>query len=267
MRPLLLLNPAAGHGRALRRWEAARAAVERALGPLEVARTERRGHGVELVRSALEAGNRRVYAFGGDGTWHEAVGGFFAASEAARRGAVLAPLPAGSGCDFARALGLPLDPAAAAAALAGGRTRTVDAVRAQTAEGVRYLTNMAGAGVAADAALLVERWGKPLGGTLSYLAATLAVVLTRPPRAYRLRLDGEDFSGRYHAVLAANTETTGGGMRAAPGADPSDGLLDVLTVADLGRLALAARLRRLYDGTHVGLPGVTLRCARRVELA
>ncbi|TBR17104.1 hypothetical protein EPO15_17625 [bacterium] len=265
---VLLLNPAAGHGRAARRWDAARPAVEAALGPLRVLKSERRGHGVELVRQALESGAKRVYAFGGDGTWHEAVGGYFAAGEAARSGAALAPLPAGSGCDFARHLGLPLDPVAAARALAGAPVRGIDAVRADLPGGTaRYLTNMAGTGLAADAAEVVDRWGKPLGGTLSYLVATLAMLLTRPARRYRLTLDGKDASGLYHAVLLANTETTGGGMRAAPGADLEDGALDVLTVESSGRLALAARLAKLYDGTHVGTPGVGLRRARKVSLA
>lgn len=125
---------------------------------------------------------------------------------------------------------------------------------------------MAGVGLAAQAAEVVDRWGKPLGGTLSYLLATAAVLLTRPPRAYRLTLDGADASGTYHAVLLANTETTGGGMRAAPGADVRDGLLDVVTVAGSGRLSLARRLAGLYDGSHIGTPGVLLRRARRVEL-
>lgn len=242
--------------------------MEAALGPLRVLLSERRGHGVELARAALEGGAKRVYAFGGDGTWHEAVGGFFAASPEARAGAALAPLPAGSGCDFARHLRLPLDAAPAARALAGAPVRGIDALEARRPGlPTRHLTNMAGTGLAADAAEFVDRWGKPLGGTLSYLAATALMLLTRPPRRYRLALDGTDASGTYHAVLLANTETTGGGMRAAPGADLEDGLVDVLTVAGSGRFALARRLAGLYDGGHIGTPGVLLRRARRVELA
>ncbi|MBI3300176.1 MAG: hypothetical protein HYZ75_18570 [Elusimicrobia bacterium] len=268
---VLLLNPAAGNGRAARRWEACRAAVEAALGPLEVLRTERRGHGPELVGRALEGGARRVFAFGGDGTWNEAVAGFLTAREDARTGAVLAPLPAGSGCDFARHLRLPLDPAAAAAVLAGAPTVRIDALRVEYQDGarraVRHCTNMAGVGLAADSAALVERWGKPLGGTLSYLAAALAVIAVGAPRAYRLSVDGEDRSGRYHVVFAANTESTGGGMLAAPGADLADGRFELLSVDAAGRAALVARLVRLYSGRHVGMSGVFLRQARRVELA
>lgn len=196
------------------------------------------------------------------------MGGYFAAAPASRRGAALAPLPAGSGCDFARHLGLPLEPAAAARALAGAAPRAVDVVRVDSpGRDARHLTNMAGVGLAAQAAEAVDRWGKPLGGTLSYLLATAAVLLTRPPRRYRLTLDGADASGTYHAVLLANTETTGGGMRAAPGADLRDGLLDVVTVAGGGRLSLLRRLAGLYDGSHIGTPGVLLRRTRRVELA
>ena len=242
--------------------------MEAALGPLRVLRTQRRGHGVELTREAIAGGAKRVFAFGGDGTWHEAVGGYFATPESARAGAVLAPLPAGSGCDFARHIKLPLSPGAAARALAKGAPRGIDVVRAKR-PGLPpcYLTNMAGTGLAADAAELVDRWGKPLGGTASYLVAVVALLLTRPSRRYRLTLDGVDASGSYHAVILCNTETTGGGMRAAPGADLHDGLVDVLTVAESGKFGLMARLAKLYDGTHVAEPGVLLRRARNVELA
>ena len=241
------------------------------MGPLEVLSSGHRGHGRVLVNRALEAGAERVVVFGGDGTWNEAVDGFLSAPEALRAGAHLVCLPAGSGCDFARHLRLPLDPARAAAVLAGGRVRRLDAVRAEFAladgRAVRFLSNMAGVGLAADAAELVDRWGKPLGGTLSYLAAAAGLLLLTSARAYRVLLDGRDLSGRYHAVLLANTESTGGGMRTAPGADASDGLFEVLTVAEAGRLGLALRLGRLYDGSHLGLPGVDLRRGRRLELA
>lgn len=267
----VLVNPAAGNGRAAQRWEASRGAIEAALGPFEVLRTERRGHGPELVRRALEGGARRIYAFGGDGTWNEAVSGYFAASESARAGAALAPIPAGSGCDFARHLRLPLDPGLAAGVLSQGRMLHIDVLRAEfqdgAVKGVRHLTNMAGVGLVADVAAQVERWGKPLGGTLSYLSATLCMIIAGSPRAYRLIVDGEDLSGNYQAILAANTEFTGGGMRAAPGADLADGRFELLMVAALGRPALLSTLARLYSGAHIGMPGVTMRRARRVELS
>lgn len=231
----------------------------------------RRGHGPSLVRTALEAGAERVFAFGGDGTWNEAVAGFFAASPAARGRCALAPLPAGSGCDFARHLRLPLEPGAAAAALAQAPVRRIDAVRAEfsgpSGREARFLTNMAGVGLAAEAAVLVERHGKPLGGTLSYLAALVWALLAGRARAYRLTVDGQDASGLFHAVLLANTETTGGGMRAAPGADLFDGLVEILTVEGSSRAGLLRRLAGLYDGSHVGTSGVRMLRGRVVEIA
>ena len=222
------------------------------------------------MREALAAGAERVFAFGGDGTWNEAVAGFFSASPASRARAALAPLPAGSGCDFARHLRLPLEPGAAAQALKDASPRAIDVVRAEFAgpagPEVRHLTNMAGVGLAADAAVLVERHGKPLGGTASYLAALLWALARGRPRRCRLMLDGVDASGDFHAVLLANTETTGGGMKAAPGADLFDGLVDVLRVQASSRAALLGRLGGLYDGSHIGTPGILMSRAREVEL-
>lgn len=233
---------------------------------MSVRETSHRGHGVALVREAIAGGAKRVFAFGGDGTWHEAVGGYFAAG--APQDVVLAPIPGGSGCDFARHLKLPLEPGAAARSLSKAPVKRIDVVRADR-PGLpsAFLTNMAGTGLAADANDLVDRWGKPLGGTASYLLAVVALLLLRPARSYRLVLDGADASGAYHAVILCNTETTGGGMRAAPGADLLDGKMDVLTVAKSGKVTLLRNLAKLYEGTHIEEPGVLLRRARRVEIS
>lgn len=272
-RALFLVNPAAGHGRGARRWKAAEALAARLWPGAETRLTERPGHARELAREAALAGVDLVVAVGGDGTLGEAVDGYLAAPEAARRLTALATYPVGSGCDFARHSGVPRDPEAWARLAAAGRRRRLDAAAAsfRDASGAprtRHFLNVAALGLAGDVAVGVRRRGKALGGTLTYLLEGLLAVAAARPRRLRLVVDGrEEPPADYQLVAAANTSTIGGGMKLAPGADAEDGLLDVLTVGPLGRGRLLALMPKVYAGRHVGAEGVTLRRARRIEVS
>jgi diacylglycerol kinase (ATP) len=109
--------------------------------------------------------------------------------------------------------------------------------------------------------------GKPLGGTVSYALSSARVVLGARAKAVRLTADGEDLSGRYHLGVLANTSSMGGGMLIAPGTADDDGFMDLVLVADMSRLALLRNFPKLYKGTHLGSPGISLRRVRRLEAA
>lgn len=272
MSACFIVNPAAGHGRGRARWEPARALAAALWPDHEVCVTEGPGHGRHLARLALEGGAEVVLAVGGDGTLGEVVDGFLAAPAAARERAAVATFPVGSGCDFARHAGLPRGPEAWAAALSSRRVRRLDAALATflDAEGkkrARHFLNVVSLGLAGDVAIGVERRGKLLGGTLTYLVEALIAVANARPRRVSLVVDGvEEPPADYHMISVANTSTTGGGMRIAPGADAEDGLLDLLTVGPLTRGRLLTLLPRVYAGGHIGADGVVLRRARRVEI-
>jgi diacylglycerol kinase (ATP) len=106
-----------------------------------------------------------------------------------------------------------------------------------------------------------------VGGTLTYLVEGALAVLSARARRMRLTVDGvAEPEAAYHLVAIANTSTFGGGMRLAPDADAEDGLLDLITIADMSRARLLSLLPKAYSGAHVGLPGVVLRRVARVEL-
>ncbi|HXS99064.1 MAG TPA: diacylglycerol kinase family protein [Elusimicrobiota bacterium] len=269
---LFIVNPAAGHGRGRARWERGRELAESLWPGLQVAMTQRPGHGRELARAAALGGTELVVAVGGDGTLGEVVDGYLAAPETSRRRAVVATFPAGSGCDFARHVGVPRDPQAWAAAMAAGTRTRLDAALAtfrapDGAPRARHFLNVAALGLAGDVAAGVERRGKFLGGTLTYLLEGLLSIASARPKRMRLVVDGvAEPAAEYHLVAAANTSTIGGGMKLAPGADERDGLLEVLTVGALSKGELLRLMPAIYAGGHVGAPGVVLRRARRLEI-
>lgn len=116
---LLIVNPSAGGGRAGRSLSAVRAALgSHGLGHA-VAVTRDLNHARELAAAALASGQTPV-AYGGDGL-------VAAVADAVRiSGSVMGVLPGGRGNDFARCLGLPLDPVTATEVLAAGAPMAVD---------------------------------------------------------------------------------------------------------------------------------------------
>ncbi|PKM98086.1 MAG: hypothetical protein CVU79_05225, partial [Elusimicrobia bacterium HGW-Elusimicrobia-3] len=90
-----IINPAAGHGRAGRFWEAMSAPALRLVPGSSFSLTARHGHAAELARAAALAGADRIIAVGGDGTFCEALEGVLGDPEAARRSPALGAVPAG----------------------------------------------------------------------------------------------------------------------------------------------------------------------------
>jgi diacylglycerol kinase (ATP) len=256
----LLANPTAGKGR------------KAGLLPEVVARLRAGGHTVDVVTAGSRAAmvdlgrqavadGRAVVAMGGDGTVHlglQAVAG---------TGAPFGIVPAGTGNDFAVRLGLPGDTLAAAEAIAAHTgTRAIDLAKV-SGEGT---TAWFGAVMAAGFDAFVNeranrmRWPR---GPQRYNLAIVAELLALRSRRYRMRLD--DVESEFDSVLVAigNTESYGGGFRIVPGADPTDGLLDVVVAEPLGRLTLMRLRPKVFKGTHVEDRRVTTFRARRIELA
>ena len=181
-----------------------------------------------------------------------------------------APPPRNPGNDFAAAVGVPSDPLVAAEviadALVAGRSHRYDLARTTDATGAqRWFCAVLAAGFAALVNERANRMRWPRGPRRYDLAILLELARLQA-RAYQLNTDSErlDFPGEIVAV--GNCGSYGGGMRILPDADPTDGLLDVIYAAPLGRLRLTRLKPRLRLGTHVADPRVTVLRTRQVRI-
>jgi diacylglycerol kinase (ATP) len=213
---------------------------------------------------AVAEGVKAVVAVGGDGTVHHAL------QSVAGRPVGFGVVPAGTGNDFATCTGVPEDPIVAAeaiaAALRDGRYRPVDLARMTDPEGVvGWFGVVLAAGFDAIVNERANRMRWPRGPRRYELAIALEMGRLRS-RFYQLELDGADGSNPYVLVAVGNCPSYGGGLRICPDADPTDGLLDVVTAAPLGRIALARLTPRVRRGTHVTDPLVTTFRARQVRI-
>jgi diacylglycerol kinase (ATP) len=247
--PLIVVNPTAGSGRALRLLPWMRERIE--LRPdVELRVTSRPGEAEELAAEAADQGHDRVVAVGGDGTVQEVINGLLARGDPAR--GELGILPIGTGNDLARSLGLPTDPGAAWTIAMGNATRSLDVARATNGEGrQRWFGSAGGIGFDAQVASAMASQRGWRAGRAGYLVTTLTELRRFENRAVRLEIDGVTIERNVLLIAIANGEYYGGGMRIAPGARTDDGRLDICVVGDISRLTAIRQLRNLYRGTHV----------------
>lgn len=228
----------------------------------------------QAVEDALESGVDALVVVGGDGMVHlglNAIAGAGAGAGAgARRRVPLGIIPAGTGNDTARSLGLPLHdlPAACERALeslaCGGRM--IDAGRITAGGSSRLFAGVVSAGFDAAVNERANDWRWPRG-KIRYQLAMLRELASFRAIDYTVTADGEKWQQGAMLISVANGQSIGGGMRIVPGAALDDGYLDLFIVNRLSRTRLLAVFPKVFAGKHVGHPAVQLRRVRTVELS
>lgn len=223
--------------------------------------TETRALAAQAVAERPDA----LVVVGGDGTLSSML------EEIAQQNVPIALVPAGTGNDFARAMGLPHEGRGAAAEAAElalrGELREVDLASATSPErAVKFLT-VAALGFDALVSERTNRLKWPKGALRYYLALLIELARLRPLR-FTVSIDDEP-SRALPGILAAvgNTRSYGGGMPMCPDADPSDGLLNLTHVAPLGRIRLLKLFPLLLRAQHTSRAEVFSRRCTSIEIA
>jgi YegS/Rv2252/BmrU family lipid kinase len=242
----LIVNPSAGGGRAARALPSVEARL-RGLGiELEVDATRDIDHARALAVAAARSG-RTVVTLSGDGMLGAVAGALREVP-----GAVVGVLPGGRGNDFARVVGIPLDPEAACDVIAHGVARPIDLGLA----GEHPYIGIASVGFDSEANRIANKAPARLGA-LVYLYGALGALVTWKAAGFTLDVDGErrTFSG--WSVGACNSKAYGGGMYAAPDAELDDGQLDVVYMEHTSKARFVGRvLPKVFKGEHVNEPSV-----------
>jgi diacylglycerol kinase (ATP) len=267
----LVMNPASAGGRTHRNWPATAAVLRSAGVAFDLHRTAAPGDATDAVRHALASGYRTVIVVGGDGTLNEVVNGFFdAAGDPIASEAALGLLPSGTGGDFRRAAAIPARIAAAAALIASGSRRRIDAGRVDFAGGQRrFFINIADCGMGGEVAARVNRSTYKAGGprgSAMFLATSLATLLSYVSRTARIDIDGTCIERDVRSVVIANGRYFGGGMNVAPGAELDDGRFDVVIIGETGRTRALTGIPSLYSGRHLKRREVEVHRARVVRV-
>jgi YegS/Rv2252/BmrU family lipid kinase len=252
----LIVNPHAGGGRAGHHLDEVSAALTGLGLDHHVERTKSLDHACELARSAGERGEMAV-GFGGDG--------LIGAVADAIKGTtgVLGVLPGGRGNDFARVLGIPLEPVPACAVLKDGNVRALDLGQV----GEKTFIGIASCGFDSIANRIANET-RIVRGNLVYAYGALRALAGWKPTRFEVTLDDSEprvITG--YTVAAANSGAYGGGMMMAPDASLEDGLLDIVLVAHAPKLRFLRLLPTVFKGEHIKQPNVEVLRAREVRIS
>ncbi len=246
MRHILIINPTAGKKDCTERLMAMAKRMEAKHGvSVECILTARPGHATETTRTIAQTGeNVRFYVCGGDGTVNEAANGIAGISTAA-----MTCIPVGTGNDFLKNFGDKAPLFADAENLWGGPQFALDAIDCNG----RLALTIACSGFDAQVAEDVHTYGKSpmLGGQGSYIASLAVNFFVRGlDHRWTVTIDGRAFSGSFALAAVCNGRHYGGGFTPVPQAKLDDGLLNVLLMDKISRVAFLRYVGSYKNGEH-----------------
>jgi diacylglycerol kinase (ATP) len=257
-RVCVIVNPASGRGRGARTLPAVRDAFA-AVGVSEVRLTEVREGERAVAKKAIDDGFTTLVAVGGDGTWGNVANAILNSGADVRLGLIAA----GTGNDFAKTVGAPMNdiPLTAKLAVDGPDTR-VDVGKIED----QFFLNIAGFGF--DIAVLEDIPKIPLlRGDAVYIVSALRQIVGYGGVEIGVSTSVRDRGKLRHLMLViANAKNFGGAFKIAPQASLTDGKLDAIAIYDAPALKRLGLFAAAVKGTHVTKPGVNVEQSAKFSL-
>ncbi|MEO0594735.1 MAG: diacylglycerol kinase family protein [Chloroflexota bacterium] len=261
---LFIINPHAG--RAQKVWRVLERQLASWVDDYSVITTQSPDDIATALQQATDMTADRIISIGGDGTNKFMVNALMAHREAYPDfDCVFGCIPAGTGRDFARGVGLPLDSLKAAEyILMKAQPRPVDIGVATFDEQRHYFLNVSSAGIANDVVQRVERSPKR---PWTFLWSVLSALVRYEPEHVQIELDGKMwFEGHIYVAGIANGKSIGQGILIAPDAIVDDGLFDVVVAEKMTTWQLMNAFPTIYVGKHISHPKVHSNRARHVRI-
>ena len=268
---LVIVNPNAGNGKGKKDWDKISGLLKKEALPFDVNFTERKGHAIHFTIEGIAAGYRKIITVGGDGTLNEVVNGVFLNKDCPTTDISLALIPVGTGNDWGRMFGIPLDYKKAISIIGENKLMLHDVGLVSfyygTEKRERYFINIAGLGFES---VVVKRtnYQKNRGhsGKLIYFYNLLMSLISYKNTRAEIIIDGEKITADVFSLNVGNGRYCGGGMRQTPGALPDDGLLDVTIIKGMGKFEIIRNLKILYDGTILQHPKIDGYKCKRIKV-
>ncbi len=251
-RVILVVNPSSGRGRAQESLPQVAGRLRDAGLAVDIQLSRNFAEAQLMTRQAATSDVDVLAVMGGDGMMHLGLNACARARSQGNRRITLGIIPAGTGNDFARGIGLdPKDPGAAAEVIGRGVSRELDLAWVQD----RFIGTVVATGFDAlvNGRANALPWPK---GPLRYPLATMAELRVFTALHYRLTIDGRARELDAMLIAVGNTGSYGGGLLICPDADAEDGLLDITIVHPVNRLKLLQLLPQMYSGRFARDPCV-----------
>ena len=257
-----VINPHSANGRTRKRWPEYLDRLREEGYLIDFAYTTGPGDATHITQRILKKGYRKVISVGGDGTMNEVVNGFFSDGQMINPEAELAIFSHGTGSDLIRSLKISKGIDSFLEILRQGRKCTVDVGEVLFCDNSgqqthRYFLNVADVGLGGETVARVNQQSKLLGGKLSFLMGSILSIIRYHNKVMSCEIDGKMiYEGCLNSIMVANGRYIGGGMMIAPHAELDDGLFDIVILGNFSTLTLLRHLPKIYQGTHLEIPGV-----------
>ena len=232
----LIINPAAGRGKAFKLSEKVIHEFEKRGTDFEYEYTTNPRHAVDISREASTK-FQKVIAFGGDGTVNE-VGEGLVGSDA-----IFGVIPLGSGNDFANEIGMPAKISDAVDIILSDDFHTIDIIKVND----RVSLNTAGVGFNGTVSEVVKSI-RYLKGKSAYIWAVVKTAAMYKSIPLKISLNGRVIEEKIFMVSICNSKSEGGGFIVAPDAKNNDGLFDVTIIRHIGYMKLLLNLNKVLTG-------------------
>jgi diacylglycerol kinase (ATP) len=261
----IILNPMADMGNA---WRIARdlRSITEQHGGVDWSGTVYPGHAIDLAKQAGEQGYDMVIAMGGDGTVHEVINGLMNVSDEKRP--VLGVVPAGSGNDFAHAIGVSSKSDHALVHALNHEPSPVDLGLMIDEHGKReYFDNTLGIGF--DAIVTIRSHKLPvLRGFLMYLTAVIqTILLNHNAIAMQIETESQTWAQSNLLLTLCNGPREGGGFLMAPDAKVDDGILHYAMIKSVSRPMMFRLIPEVMKGTHGRFKQITMGSCKEMSVA
>jgi len=202
-----------------------------------------------------------LIAVGGDGLVNLCL------QKVAEKNVVLGVVPAGTGNDFARAVGFYGKSVSEIFSIILNRTpEKIDLGKIVAKSGDRWFVQVLSTGFDAVVNSVANRVKWPKGKS-KYTIATIIVLSRFRKIAYKIQIDDQILDQDVMLLSVANGECYGGGMRICPGASNSDGVFDILVVRPVSKLVLLTIFPKVFKGNHIPHPKIDLYQGRKIKLS
>lgn len=230
-----IVNPTSGRGRG----EKTIKIIENELADrninFDIQTTTPTKSGIDLAKETVKAGYSKVVAVGGDGTLNEVVNGILHSKPPYPK---LGLIPAGTGNNFARGLGMPLNLKKACRQILDSSEMKIDVGRVND----RFFLNSLGIGINSKVVAEANQNFKHLQGAIVYILAALKVMPDYQSINLEITLEtGEKLKGRYFLLVIGNSKIYSTALELIPEFDINDGLLDLCLVKDMSKAELMAK--------------------------
>ncbi|WP_010678468.1 diacylglycerol/lipid kinase family protein [Bacillus timonensis] len=257
---IFIVNQNAGNGNGMKVWNKIKQELERKKVYYRSFFTKYPNHAEELARqigSMFEDKVEAVIAVGGDGTINEVVNGMVYYPDIK-----VGYIPAGSGNDFSRGFKVPKSPLGALSFIiqyktSKGKLSDIGKCKVRGKTKSSYFVSSLGTGFDAAVSKLTNesKMKKYLNkvhlGSLAYVGALIRLLFTYKLTNATINVDGQDYQyENVWFVTISNQPFYGGGMKIAPKAKTTDGLLDVTVVHNLSRMKLLVVFVTVFFGAH-----------------